>query len=172
MLSFSFLSYFLLGQRSSSTPPSLREPRPTLPAPAPPAMPVRPASAADRRRSGTSTPPSAISNSRHLHPQHSRSSSSLRNEIGQEHTQQAPLPPMRTYNSLADLAQASFEVNEYMRDRGRTHAGIDSAQVTPSSSLQTFSGGQHVVSPPPPPPPVRPRSQSISRPPRVDRPLR
>ncbi|KAI0085646.1 hypothetical protein BDY19DRAFT_964936 [Irpex rosettiformis] len=145
-------------QRSSSTPPTQRDPRQALGSATPP-IPSRPPSAADQTRSGASTPPSSFTN-RHQ----TRSASSLRHQVGPGQPSHPPYPlnqstpPMRTYNSLADLAQSSFEINQFMRDRGRSHVGITSSQLTPSSSIHSSPSTQQTASPE-----SRSRSQSRHR---------
>jgi len=130
--------------RSSSTPPTRN--RHTLSA-----------SMGDSRRAAevASSPHAGVNRS--VASQHTRSSSSLRNEVHRA----PPLPavPMRTYSSLADLAESSFEVNEFMRERGRAHVGPRSPQVTLSPSLQSSASTQQAISSPAPPL-ARPRSQS------------
>ncbi|KAI0690702.1 hypothetical protein BC835DRAFT_167928 [Cytidiella melzeri] len=157
-------------QRSSSTPPIQSESRP-LPPGSTATIPARPASAAEPTHPGAPSPPVPSSNRRTPSSQHSRSTSSLRNEVGQ-HTPPVPMPPARTYNSLADLAQSSFEINQFMRERGRAHVGVTgSPQLTPSSTFQSSPSSQQMSSASTLPQ-SRSRSQSRPRPQQAGYPVR
>ncbi|KAI0343889.1 hypothetical protein BDW22DRAFT_1427557 [Trametopsis cervina] len=128
-------------QRSASTPPSQRDSQPLPPLPT--GEPRRMPSAS----SGVSK--------RQMASQHSRSASSLRHELSKD--PYASVPPAQTYSNLANLAESSFEINDIMRDRGRAHVGLDSVDVTPSSSFQSTAVSA------PSTPQTRSRSQSRSK---------